>query len=83
MFDKFCPKPRKAGVIGVPCTVYAAAEPAGIKLVGVPQPKPCIDFHQISRICLPQLNLERIRLSGGVVSGKNCCHGNTFKIFLC
>ena len=39
----------------------------------------CTDFHQIFRGCLPQGDLELIRFLG--VSGNNCCHGNTFKIF--
>ena len=43
------------------------------------RPNPCRDFHQISRGCLPQEDLEQIRY--WEVSGKNCCHGNPFKIF--
>ena len=39
----FQPQPIKAGVIVVPCAVWAAAA-AGIKLVGVPQPKPLHGF---------------------------------------
>ena len=40
---------------------------------------PCTDFHQIFRVYLPKEDLELIRFWG--VSGNNCCHGNTFKIF--
>ena len=36
---------------------------------------PCMDFHQIFGVCLPQQGLELIRFWG--VSGNNCCHGNT------
>ena len=35
-------------------------------------------FHQIFRVYLPQEDLELLRFWG--VSGKNCCHGNTFAI---
>ena len=45
------------------------------EFVGVPQSNPCMDFHQIFRICLP---LELIRFRG---ISDNWCHGNTFKIF--
>ena len=50
-----------------------------LKFVGVPQPKPRMDFHQIFRICLPQEDVELIRFLG--VSGYHYCHGNTFKMF--
>ena len=40
----FEPQPIKAGVIVVPCAVRVVAVVAGIKLVGVPQPKPLYEF---------------------------------------
>ena len=41
-----------------------AAEAAGIKFVGVSQPKPLHGFSKIFKICLPQENLELIRFWG-------------------
>ena len=52
---------------GYPVTTVATATLVrflGFKVVGVPQPKPCMDFHQIFRGCLPQDHLELIRFWG-------------------
>ena len=48
-----------AGVIVTPCAFLVLA--AGIKLVGIPQPKP---KHRFSRICLPQKDLGLVRFWG-------------------
>ena len=38
---------------------------------------PCMEFHLIFRVCLPQEDIELIRFWG--VSSNNCCHGTTFR----
>ena len=76
----FClPRPMKAGVIVVPCTIWSVSLVAGIKLAGVPQPITIHECPQIFRICLSQEDLELIRFLGYLTTA---CHGNTFKIWV-
>ena len=49
----------------------------GIKLVGVPQPKP---IHGFSQNFPDMLTPRGSRAGVSGVSSKNCCRGNTFKI---
>ena len=57
------------GVMDVPCAVRAAVTAAaGIKLVGVPQPKPLHEFSPNFQGCLPQDDLELIRYWGYLVT---------------
>ena len=53
---------------------------AGIKLVGVSQYKPMYVFLLNLKVSLSQEGLELIKFWG--VSGHNCSHGNTLKIFV-
>ena len=45
-------------------------------LAGVPQTKPCIDLHQLFRMCLATNDLDLIKCLR--VSCKNCCHVNNY-----
>ena len=66
-----------AGVIAMHCAVRAAL--ADIQLLGVPQPKPMHEFSPNFQGMFSPIGSRVDYVLG--VSGNNCCHGNTFKIF--